>query len=250
MASTQEKRGDEGEAQRAGEQIARAEAHAREAAREITHDRTERARVLGEDAAGAGAPRPEHHRAGFLETVQQGAWSLVSAVGRTLGVARDAGAEAADSTQNKLGEYGDYTAEKASDTAEATKNKIGEYSGRTAEKATEAKDTSMEKAREYGEAAREKTRDAKDAAAEGGDKATDSAATTKSPEQKLEEYKESAADAACKAMEYLTVRKEEVKEQLGANKASVEATARQEVDAARQRCEQVAQRERRWKEED
>uniref|UniRef100_J3MP96 Uncharacterized protein n=1 Tax=Oryza brachyantha TaxID=4533 RepID=J3MP96_ORYBR len=66
MSSGQEKRGEEAEA-------LAAEARAREAAREITHERTERARVVGEE---------EHRRADFLETAHQdhqGARSVVSA---------------------------------------------------------------------------------------------------------------------------------------------------------------------------
>ena len=84
----------EAQAQRAGEQRAR----------EIAHERTERARVVG---AGAGG-HDERRRAGILESVQQGARSLVSAVGRMLGVAsRDT------TTEDKVGECRDYSADKA-----------------------------------------------------------------------------------------------------------------------------------------
>jgi len=106
------------EAQRASEQMA----HARQAAREITHERTESARVVGGVAGAAheeGQPQPQHvevevHRGGILETVQQGARSLVSAVSRTLGVAsRDATAEC------PLAESKDHAARAAEGTEES-----------------------------------------------------------------------------------------------------------------------------------
>lgn len=108
MSSTQEKR---------GEQMARA----REAAREITHEGTERARVVGEEEAG-----PEHHRAGILEAAQRGAWSLVSAVGRTLGVVRDTAAQTKPSEYGDAAEAKDTTVEKARETKDASKQQSEE----------------------------------------------------------------------------------------------------------------------------
>src|SRR5512142_2442712 len=99
MASRQDRREAraEADARRAAEEIARArdervmqaEVDARSAADEIARARADRgAATMGADTA--------HHAAaggGILESVQEGAKSFVSAVGRTFGGARDTAAE-------------------------------------------------------------------------------------------------------------------------------------------------------------
>ncbi|TVU37182.1 hypothetical protein EJB05_10483, partial [Eragrostis curvula] len=161
MSSSQEQRRPVARAEEEGdEQLARAEAHAREVAREIAHERTERARVVGEEGPPPRRDEPEHRSAGILETMQQSARSFLGAVGRTLGVARDTTAEKAGEYKGysveKAKEAGDATAQKESETAEATKEKLGEYKDYAADKATGMKDASAQKTSETAEATKDK----------------------------------------------------------------------------------------------
>nr|XP_043633069.1 late embryogenesis abundant protein ECP63 [Erigeron canadensis] len=134
-----------------------------------THEGTEKANIVGRDAA-------ERERRNEEDAVRKAEEYKEAA-------ARKA-AETKDAAMEKSREYKDYTAQKAKEAAEKT----GEYKDYTAEKAKEAKDRTMGKMKEYKDTAVEKTKETADATAQ---KAKEMKDTTVG---KLGEYKDSAVE--------------------------------------------------------
>ncbi|KAK6126294.1 hypothetical protein DH2020_039939 [Rehmannia glutinosa] len=100
---------------------------------------------------------------------------------------------AKDTTAGKLGEYKDYTAEKAKETKDTTVGKVGEYKDYAAEKAKETKDATMQKAGEYKDYAADKAKQAKDTTME---KATEAKDTTM---DKAKQAKDTTVEKAAEA---------------------------------------------------